>query len=136
MGRGEGRRGSAGAGSGGRGVARYVEACLLLLLAERSGHGHELNLRLAEVFPLPGLVPDVSTVYRALADLEGQGAVRGRWGPGDGAGRKVYELTSVGWDLLDFWEQRFQAEREGLAGFLERHHRLHERPRALDNCGD
>src|SRR5207245_2671127 len=38
---------------GRRGVARYVEASLLVLLAEQPAHGWELSERLGEVFPLP-----------------------------------------------------------------------------------
>ncbi|MGH9157825.1 MAG: PadR family transcriptional regulator [Acidimicrobiales bacterium] len=105
--------------SGRRGVARYIESSLLLLLAERRAHGWELSERLKDVFPLPGNLPDVSTVYRALADLEGQGAVRSELTPGDGGGRKVYELTDVGWDLLAFWEEQFTEEQRGLVRLLQ-----------------
>jgi len=47
-------------------VTRYVEAVLLGLLATGPAHGYDLNERLAELFPLPDSLPDVSTVYRAL----------------------------------------------------------------------
>lgn len=105
---------------GRRGTARYIEASVLLLLAEQSAHGWELSERLQEVFPLPQSLPDISTLYRALADLEGQGAVRSELAPGDGGGRKVYELTEVGWDLISFWEAQFKAEQVGLVRLLER----------------
>jgi DNA-binding PadR family transcriptional regulator len=105
---------------GRRGVARYVESSVLLLLAERAAHGWELSERLQEVFPLPQSLPDISTLYRALADLEAQGAVRSELAPGDGGGRKVYELTEVGWDLITFWEAQFKEERAGLVRLLER----------------
>lgn len=113
-----GQRHSTGRG-GGRGTARYVEASLLLMLAERPAHGHELNQRLAEVFPLPDQLPDISTIYRSLADLEAQGAVTSQWAPGDGGGRKVHALTEAGTDLLAFWNQRFKEEQAGLVRFLE-----------------
>jgi len=103
---------------GGRGVTRYVEAVLLALLAEGPAHGYDLNERLAGVFPLPESLPDVSTVYRALADLEGQGAIRSSWAGGDGGGRKVYELTEAGDELLAFWIERFEEEQAGVARFL------------------
>lgn len=109
---------------GGRGVVRYVEASLLLLLAERSAHGHELNRRLGEVFPLAEHLPDVSTVYRTLADLENQGAVQAQWGPGEGGGRKVYELTEEGRELLAFWDGLFHKEHEGLGAFLDQYQRI------------
>jgi PadR family transcriptional regulator PadR len=105
--------------TGRRGVARYIEASLLLLLAGRNAHGWELSERLKDVFPLPGSLPDVSTVYRVLADLEAQGAVSSELTPGDGGGRKVYELTEVGWDLLGFWEAQFTEEQLGLVKLLK-----------------
>ena len=103
---------------GGRGVTRYVEAVLLGLLAEGPAHGYDLNERMAGLFPLPESLPDVSTVYRALGDLEGQGAIRSSWAEGGGGGRKVYELTGVGEDLLRFWIERFEEEQVGVARFL------------------
>ena len=112
---GEGRHGP----RGGRGVTRYVEAVLLGLLAEGPAHGYDLNERLARLFPLPDSLPDVSTVYRALGDLEGQGAIRSAWAEGGGGGRKVYELTEAGEDLLGFWIDRFEEEQAGVARFLQ-----------------
>jgi DNA-binding PadR family transcriptional regulator len=106
--------------SGGRGVNRYVEACLLLLLAERPAHGLDLQDRLPGAFPIDGQVPDVSTIYRALAELEAQGAIISQWGPGEGGGRKVHELTDAGRDLLRFWIDRFEIEQAGIARYLKR----------------
>ena len=103
---------------GGRGVTRYVEAVLLGLLAEGPAHGYDLNERMAGLFPLPESLPDVSTVYRALGDLESQGAIRSSWAEGGGGGRKVYELAEAGDDLLQFWIERFEEEQAGVARFL------------------
>ncbi len=107
-----------GRGSG-RGVMRYVEASLLLLLARRPAHGHQLSKCLEEVFPIPGNLPDISTVYRSLVDLEAQGAVLSVWGPGEGGGRKIYELTTCGRDLLAAWDAQFRREHAGLTYFLQ-----------------
>ncbi|MCA1843971.1 MAG: PadR family transcriptional regulator [Actinobacteria bacterium] len=103
---------------GGRGVTRYIEAVLLALLAEGPAHGYDLKERLPGLFPLPDSLPDVSTVYRALGDLESQGAIRSSWADGAGGGRKVYELTDAGDDLLQFWIDRFEEEQAGLSRFL------------------
>jgi DNA-binding PadR family transcriptional regulator len=122
--------GSRWAGSG-RGVNRYTEACVLLLLAEHPGHGYELAERLVEIFPLPDLAPDLSSVYRVIAELEDQGALRSRWTAGSGGGKKTCELTQDGWRLLRFWEERFRAEQAGLARFFDRFEmaeRDHRRP--------
>lgn len=116
----EGARSGVRRAGSGRGVNRYTEACLLLLLAERRGHGYELAERLAEVFPLPELMPDLSSIYRVIADLEDQGAIRSTWTAGSGGGKKACELTDDGWKLLRFWEERLRAEQEGLARFFER----------------
>ncbi|MHB2022792.1 MAG: PadR family transcriptional regulator, partial [Mycobacteriales bacterium] len=93
---------------------------MLLLLAEHPGHGYELAERLVEVLPLPELAPDLSSVYRIISELEGQGAIRVRWTSGSGGGRKFCQLTDDGWTLLRFWAQRFRAEQEGLARFFDR----------------
>ena len=108
------------AGDGiGLGVMRYVEASLLLLLARQPAHGHQLSKCLKEVFPIPGNLPDISTVYHSLVDLEAHGAVRSVWGPGEGGRRKIYELTSRSRDLLAAWDARFRREHAGLAYFLQ-----------------
>jgi DNA-binding PadR family transcriptional regulator len=104
---------------GGRGVTRYVEAVLLALLAEGPAHGYELNERMGGLFPLPENLPDVSTVYRVLADLESQGAIRSAWAEGSGGGRKVYELADAGDEVLGFWIDRFEEEQVGVARFLD-----------------
>jgi DNA-binding PadR family transcriptional regulator len=104
---------------GGRGVNRYLEAVLLALLAEAPAHGYDLKERLPGLFPLPDSIPDISTVYRALGELEAQGAIRSSWADGAGGGRKVYELTDAGLDLLRFWIDRFEEEQAGVARFLD-----------------
>ena len=128
----EGNVGERGLGERGgrRGVARYIEASVLILLAEHGAHGWELSERLPEVFPLPRSLPDISTLYRVLADLETQGAVRSELVPGDGGGRKVYELTEAGWDLITFWEAQFKEEHVGLGRLLQRFDQVGRRPPA------
>lgn len=97
-----------------------MEAVLLGLLAEGPAHGYDLKERMPTLFPLPDNLPDVSTIYRSLADLEAQGAIRSSWVGGAGGGRKVYELTEAGEEILSFWVKRFEEEQAGVARFLER----------------
>lgn len=126
-----------GAGRGsGRGVMRYVEASLLLLLARQPAHGHQLNKSLADVFPLPDNLPDASTVYRSLADLEAQGAVQSEWGPGEGGGRKSYKLTADGRDLLAAWNAQFRREHAGLTRFLRQSRPFARAPASRDPIAD
>jgi DNA-binding PadR family transcriptional regulator len=65
-------------------------------------------------------VPDLSSIYRVIADLEDQGAIRSMWTAGSGGGKKACELTDDGWKLLRFWDERLRAEQDGLARFFER----------------
>lgn len=124
-----------GRGSG-RGVMRYVEASLLLLLARQPAHGHQLSKRLKDVFPLPDNLPDASTVYRSLVDLEAQGAVQSTWGPGEGGGRKIYELTADGRDLLAAWDAQFRREHVGLTRFLQQSKPFAHAPASRDPPAD
>ena len=120
----------------GRGVMRYVEASLLLLLARQPAHGHQLNKCLKDVFPLADNLPDASTVYRSLADLEAQGAVQSEWGPGEGGGRKIYKLTADGRDLLAAWEAQFRREHAGIARFIRQCRPFSSAPASRDPTAD
>ncbi len=102
---------------------------MLLLLRDGPAHGYELMDRLTDVFPGGSDVPDISTVYRSLADAEAQGAVQSEWAAGDGGGRKVYRLTKTGEDLLGFWAERFHVEQQGLVQFLRRYRKTRPRKR-------
>lgn len=110
-------------GMGGRrgGARRYLEPSLLLLLKERPAHGYELMERLGEVFPRASALPDVSTLYRVLTFLEEEGAVSSRWEGGEGAGRRVYNLTEQGGEVLASWVAAFRDEHQRLGRFLSRY---------------
>ena len=81
-------------------------------------YGWGLHERLGELFPFPENIPDLSTVYRVLGRLEKQGAIHSQWVSGDGAGRKLFELTHEGHDLPGFWINQFEKEQVGMAHFL------------------
>ena len=76
----------------------YLQACLLLLLAEHPDHGYELTCRL-EPFGLTNA--DTASTYRALRALERESAVTSTWTPShSGPARRVYRLTAAGHTLL------------------------------------
>ncbi len=79
---------------------RFLETCLLLLLAEGSAHGYAL----LEKLPLFGFEPgelNVSTLYRTLRKMETDGQVVSEWASGDlGPPRRVYSLTDAGRAML------------------------------------
>jgi PadR family transcriptional regulator, regulatory protein PadR len=83
---------------------RFLQPCLLLLIAESPAHGYDLLDRLAEF----GFERDPGGLYRALRTMEGDGLVRSEWQLSSaGPGRRHYELTSHGHEQL-------QAHAEGL----------------------
>ena len=80
-----------------------VDGCVLLLLAERRGHGYELHERFCALLPAWTVTP--GTLYRALRRLEAsrlvlsvQEATQIR-----GPARRVYEITARGHAALDGW---------------------------------
>lgn len=72
---------------------------LLLLLAEKPGHGYALAERLVDL-GLP--VPTLGSVYQDLRALERDGLVQSYWSPpASGPLPRVYELTEAGVNVLD-----------------------------------
>lgn len=100
-------------------VPRLLPACVLLLLAERPGHGYELVDRLRPFgFDWSGQGP----VYDQLKGLEGAGLVSSVLdvvNKGGGA-RRVYSLTPAGVQELESWESTLTELRDLLEGYLGR----------------
>jgi PadR family transcriptional regulator PadR len=85
-----------------------VRVGLLLLLADRPGHGYELTDRLSQEL---GIATDMSSLYRTLRALERAGEVSSRWTvTTTGPARRVYAITPSG-----------AARLRGAVGSLERH---------------
>ena len=102
---------------------KRLSAWLLLLLRAGDSHGWALFTQLRDL----GLVFDSGRAYRALRELEGEGAVTSHWAAShSGPRRRAYHLTPEGRGRLDalarcistVWEQEeaFQRER-GEPGF-------------------
>lgn len=75
-----------------------LRPCLLLLLAERPGHGYDLIERLRSLgFDSDGAGP----LYQILRRLEADGLVDSAWdAAGPGPARRTYRLTAEGWSVL------------------------------------
>ena len=94
---GRGRRGC------GRGIRRFLEPCLLLLLHGGESHGYELQDNLGK-FGFSETPADSSTIYRILRSLEERGFVSSRWSEGDsGPAIRVYALSPDGDGYLEMW---------------------------------
>ena len=74
-------------------LKRFLQPCLLLLIAESPGHGYDLLERLASF----GFERDPGGLYRTLRAMEREGLLRSQWElSGAGPGRRRYELTDEG----------------------------------------
>jgi PadR family transcriptional regulator PadR len=72
----------------------YLRPCLLLLLAEGTGHGYEL---LEQVHRLGLAKADPAGVYRCLRAMDEEGLVRSHWQPSmSGPARRTYAITDEG----------------------------------------
>ncbi|MGI6358712.1 MAG: helix-turn-helix transcriptional regulator [Bacillota bacterium] len=109
-------------------VERFVEPCLLLLLAESRSHGYELIERLGSS-GLCAEAPDAGLVYRTLRRLEKLGVVSSEWETGGaGPARRLYCLTAAGEEYLAAWRQQVEQNLRRLQRFLQRHDRLLQLP--------
>jgi len=106
-------------GREGRGARHHLMPALLGLLKQGPQHGYRLMAELDGVLPRVGALPDVSSVYRTLADLEVDGAVVSRWEAGEGGGRRVYELTPQGEEMLRACLPQLEEERARLGHLIE-----------------
>jgi DNA-binding PadR family transcriptional regulator len=97
----------------------FLYPALLLLLSEEPRHGY----RLVDALLRLGFGPfDRPSVYRALAELEGDGLLRS-WSasPTAGSTRHVYAVTEAGADALAAWMDVVEDERALLAAVLKRY---------------
>ena len=98
----------------------FLQAWLLLFLAERENHGYDLVRQLSSELP-DDMVPDPGVVYRLLRRLEADGAVASTLRSGGGGpARKVYTLTDAGRSCLKEWQGKAKERKNVLARFLSR----------------
>ncbi len=97
---------------------------LLLLLAERQGHGYELVQRLG-AFGCGDA--DQAHVYRLLRGMESSGEVTSHWRASEsGPARRVYAITQQGAMNLALWFVRLGELHGALHLFLERYVQLED----------
>ena len=100
----------------------FLYPSLLLLLAEEPRHGYRLVDSLLRL----GFGPvDRPSIYRALADLEGDGLLHS-WESDSTAGstRHVYGVTDAGFRTLSGWMDVVADERSALEAVLKRYDTL------------
>lgn len=97
---------------------KFLQPCLLLLIAESPGHGYDLLDRLAAF----GFERDPGGLYRMLRTMEREGLVHSQWELSDaGPGRRRYELADAGRDQLHHGVDALIETRHILETFLSRY---------------
>jgi poly-beta-hydroxybutyrate-responsive repressor len=97
---------------------RFLQPCLLLLIAEAPAHGYDLMERLAAF----GFERDPGGLYRTLRSMERDGLVRSEWRLSEaGPGRRRYELTPIGHERLHRLAHALLETREIVETYLERY---------------
>ena len=99
-------------------MARFLQPCLLLLLAQKSSHGYEL-IEAVSQFGFEEGTPDPASVYKHLRKMEEDGLVKSAWDTKkSGAARRSYQVTQEGKDYLHAWSVVIQKNKEALEKFL------------------
>ena len=99
-----------------------VRPCVLLLLAERPGHGYDLVERLKSFgFDWGGPGP----LYQTLRRLEDAGWVESSWdASATGPARRTYELTAEGRDVLAGYAEGLDRLTELIELYRDRYRRV------------
>jgi poly-beta-hydroxybutyrate-responsive repressor len=109
-------------------VRGFIQPRLLLLLARKASHGYEL---MEELRSMPGSenLADPGMLYRTLRQFEEAEVVRSTWDTGGrGPARRVYELTDLGREQLEYWVADVRQTRARLDDFLAEYASLAARP--------
>ncbi len=95
-----------------RPMRRFMEASLLLLLAQKDSHGYYLTEQLGK-FGIENI--NASTLYRIMHRMEEHGWVRSGWQKGgQGPQKRVYSITEPGQDALCEWIEVFKQRRQSI----------------------
>ncbi len=96
---------------------RHTPAFILLFLAREDLYGASLlNVMQGE---LPCYAADTAAIYRALQDLETEGAVRSYWETDvSGPARKWYAITEMGFDRLAELKEDIEMRMRNFEFFL------------------
>jgi len=107
-----------------RRAVRFLEPTLLLILHQGPAHGYTMMEQLVGL----GLEEiDMSALYRALREMEDRGWVSSFWEmeQTQGPPRRVYQLTDLGDEVLNWWTQDVQETSRIIARLLDVYNRAH-----------
>lgn len=103
-------------------MQKFIEPCLLLLLAQQPTYGYDLIDKL-DRFGFDS--PDPGTIYRYLRNLEEKGMVESSWDTeSSGPAKRSYQVTQEGKEYLKAWVVRIEKNRDILNRFLQEYDSL------------
>ena len=105
----------------GANLDRLLRPAILACLAHSDRHGYGVLRELDAMSMFQSGSPDLTGVYRALRDMEGEGLVAGDWDtPEQGRARRRFHITADGLDCLARWNQTLEAYLAAVKDLHER----------------
>lgn len=104
----------------------FLEACLLQLISEGTGHGYALMEKLGQ-FVISTEMMNISTLYRTLRHMEKEGSLESAWEEGGpGPKRRVYLISDKGKRELEIRIRMMKARKSGIDRLISAYDRTRE----------
>lgn len=98
---------------------RYIQPSILLALQIKPSYGYELIQEISQFGFIEGQAPP-GMIYRHLRELEDNGLVSSQWETdGSGPAKRVYQMTSEGGEVLEYWIAYMNSQAEKLLKFID-----------------
>ncbi|MCG8635645.1 MAG: helix-turn-helix transcriptional regulator [Desulfobacterales bacterium] len=98
---------------------RYIQASVLLGLADAPSYGYELISTIQSFGFIEGAAPP-GMIYRHLRQMEEDNLVRSEWETKEaGAAKRIYTITDEGREVLDLWINFMQTNADKLNNFIK-----------------
>ena len=115
-----------GCNAGRKTADRFLEACLLQLLSQGTGHGYVLMEQLQQ-FGISTDALNISTLYRTLRHMEKEGCLESEWEEGGpGPKRRIYLISEKGKKELEIRIRMIKARKSGIDRLINAYDRAQE----------
>ena len=124
-----------GCNAGRKTADRFLEACLLQLLSQGTGHGYVLMEQLQQ-FGISTDALNISTLYRTLRHMEKEGCLESEWEEGGpGPKRRIYLISEKGQKELEIRIRMMKARKSGIDRLINAYDRAQEQAVQTDRPG-
>ena len=124
-----------GCNAGRKTADRFLEACLLQLLSQGTGHGYVLMEQLQQ-FGISTDALNISTLYRTLRHMEKEGCLESEWAEGGpGPKRRSYLISEKGKKELEIRIRMMKARKSGIDRLINAYDRAQEQAVQTDRPG-